>query len=147
MKILHLNRYVFTISVTSVLLAGCGGSQPTTGGPGALPQSAVRPREPRPDASPPSAIYVANEGNSTVTVYKLGTSSPRLTISAGIRLPVALGIDTKKDLWVANCGFYCGGSGNGTVTTYSYGKTAIRRTITKGIGVPFSIAAAPSGDM
>ncbi len=31
----------FTISLAAELLAGCGGSQPLTGGPGALPQTSA----------------------------------------------------------------------------------------------------------
>jgi len=37
----HLTRSAFSIGATAALLAGCGGSQPSIGAPGAMPQSAA----------------------------------------------------------------------------------------------------------
>ncbi len=42
MKSLGLSRYALAISAASTLLAGCGGSQPPIGAPGAMPQSRMR---------------------------------------------------------------------------------------------------------
>ena len=39
MKSLGLSRYALAIGAASALLAGCGGSQPPIGAPGAMPQS------------------------------------------------------------------------------------------------------------
>ena len=39
MKSLGLGRYALTLGAAAALLAGCGGSQPPIGAPGAMPQS------------------------------------------------------------------------------------------------------------
>jgi hypothetical protein len=37
MKSLEFSRYALTVGVVAALLAGCGGSQPPIGAPGAMP--------------------------------------------------------------------------------------------------------------
>jgi hypothetical protein len=42
MRSLDLNRFALSVCVATVMLAGCGGSQPPIGAQGAMPQSAAR---------------------------------------------------------------------------------------------------------
>lgn len=60
-------------------------------------------------------LYVANRGNSTVSVFKSNSSTPLRTIRTGISVPRALAFDDKGNLYVGN-------KGNGTVTVYAPGK-------------------------
>lgn len=39
MKSLGFGRYALSICAAAVMLAGCGGSQPSIAGPGAMPQA------------------------------------------------------------------------------------------------------------
>ncbi|HZY98122.1 MAG TPA: beta-propeller fold lactonase family protein [Candidatus Baltobacteraceae bacterium] len=57
-------------------------------------------------------LYVANRKNSTVTVYRAGTTVLLRTISSGVSQPRALAFDKHGNLYVGN-------KGNGTVTVYA----------------------------
>jgi YVTN family beta-propeller protein len=61
-------------------------------------------------------LYVANRGNSTVTVYGAGTTTLLRTISSGVSHPRALAFDRQGNLYVGNKG---NGNGTGTVTVYA----------------------------
>jgi len=67
-------------------------------------------------------LYVANRGNSTVSVFKPNSSTLSRTIRTGISQPRALAFDDKGNLYVGN-------KGNGTVTVYAAGKSAPVLTI------------------
>src|SRR5579871_1523245 len=77
MKSLDFSLYALSISVAAAMLAGCGGSQPLIGEPGAMAQSEVQPsisvqRDADgswmvPDATRQDLLYIAN--STTVTVY------------------------------------------------------------------------------
>jgi hypothetical protein len=68
------------------------------------------------------ALYVANEGTNTVTVYPKGMTSPSLTISTGISGPYGIGVDSKGNVFVSNLN-------NNTVTAYAAGSTSPYETI------------------
>jgi len=68
------------------------------------------------------ALYVANLGNSTVTVYPLGASSPSLTISTGISGPYGIAVDSSGEVFVSNLN-------NNTITGYKAGVTSPFETI------------------
>ncbi len=68
------------------------------------------------------ALYVADEGNSTVTVYPHGQSSPSLTISTGISSPYGIGVDSKGNVFVSNLG-------TNDITAYAAGSTTPYATI------------------
>ncbi|HET6275960.1 MAG TPA: hypothetical protein VFE16_08550 [Candidatus Cybelea sp.] len=68
------------------------------------------------------ALYVANGGASTVTVYPKGQNTPRLTITAGISEPYGIAVDSKGNIFVSNLG-------NNTVTAYAKGATTPYATI------------------
>lgn len=71
-------------------------------------------------------LYVANPGNSTVTVYAAGGTTLVRTISNGISQPRALAFDRKGNLYVGNKGT---GNGTGTVTVYAPKQQLPTRTI------------------
>ncbi len=48
------------------------------------------------------ALYVANLGNNTITVYSAGSSSPSLTISTGVNGPYGIGVDSKGNVFATN---------------------------------------------
>jgi hypothetical protein len=68
------------------------------------------------------SVYATNIGNSTVTAYKAGATSPFLTISTGVNGPTGLTVDAAGTVYVANV------DGN-TITEYPKGKTSPSITI------------------
>jgi hypothetical protein len=68
------------------------------------------------------ALYVANDGNNTVTVYPPGATSPSLTISSGISGPYGITVDSSGNVFVSNL------NTNG-VTGYHAGATSPYETI------------------
>lgn len=70
-------------------------------------------------------LYVANRGNSTVTVYGAGSTTLVRTISNGVSQPRALAFD-RGNLYVGNKG---NGNGTGTVTVYAPQGQVPMRTI------------------
>lgn len=67
-------------------------------------------------------VYATNLGNSTITVYKRGTTTPFLTISNGVNAPTGLTVDAAGTI-------YCANVGNGTVTEYPKGQSSPSLTI------------------
>ena len=67
-------------------------------------------------------LYVANIGNSTVTIYPKGSSSPSTTLTSGISSPYSVAVDSKGNLFVSNLG-------NNTITAYASGQTSAFETI------------------
>ncbi|HEY2474934.1 MAG TPA: hypothetical protein VGI19_09040 [Candidatus Cybelea sp.] len=70
-------------------------------------------------------LYVANIGNSTVTVYPKGKNSPSLTISTGISSPYSIAVDSKADIFVSNLG-------DNNITAYKSGSGSPYETISFG---------------
>jgi hypothetical protein len=67
-------------------------------------------------------LYVANLGNSSVTVYPAGSSSPSLTITTGIDEPYGIAVDSSGNVFVSNLG-------NNNITAYAAGQTSPYETI------------------
>jgi hypothetical protein len=81
-------------------------------------------------------LFVANQGASTVTVYKPAATSAFETISSGISIPTAMAFDGTGDLFVTN-------SGNNSLTEYAVGTTTAPTTFTSGISNPESVVVIP----
>lgn len=80
-------------------------------------------------------LYVANIGNSTITEYPKGQTSPSLTITNGLSSPEGIALDSKGDVFATNLD-------NNTVVGYLPGQTSPYETISFGsLGQPASIAA------
>jgi len=81
------------------------------------------------------ALYVANEGNSTITIYPAGQSSPSLTISTGLDSNYGVTVDSNGDVFATNLG-------NDTVVGYKAGATSPFETIDfSNLGQPVGLAA------
>jgi uncharacterized repeat protein (TIGR03803 family) len=97
MKRLDISRYAFSIWVATMLLAGCGGSQPPIGAPGVMPQGL---------AVAPAGTVVHRAGTSAYQVlYRFGGSPDG-------ELPGASLIDVKGTFYGTTelGGAYCGGT-------------------------------------
>ena len=80
------------------------------------------------------ALYVANLGNSTITVYPAGKSSPSLTISDGVSSPYGIAVDFKRDVFISNLV-------NDTIVGYKAGSTSPFETIDfASLGQPVGVA-------
>jgi hypothetical protein len=67
-------------------------------------------------------VYATNLGNSTITAYKRGATTPFLTISNGVNYPTGLTVDAAGTV-------YCANFGSDTVTEYPKGQTSPSLTI------------------
>jgi uncharacterized repeat protein (TIGR03803 family) len=101
MKMLDSGRYTVSISVAAALLAGCGGSQPPIGAPGAMAQA--------PEVVHPAQPIGSSTGNSSLSyrvLHSFGGSGDGSVPTAGL-------INVKGSLYGTT--FSGGGSGEGTV--------------------------------
>ena len=82
-----------------------------------------------------SKIYVANNGNNTVTTYNADGSASTPTITAGLNFPTGIAVDAAGEIYVANIG-------NNTVTTYAAdgGNPILTITAAAGLNAPSGIA-------
>lgn len=83
-------------------------------------------------------LYVANNGNDTITIYKAGASQPATTLSHGIRGPESLAFDGSGNLYVAN-------NADNSVTRYEKGKLSPQLRLTVGIAGPTSVLVSSGG--
>ncbi|HEY5426502.1 MAG TPA: hypothetical protein VIJ77_08130 [Candidatus Tumulicola sp.] len=84
------------------------------------------------------ALYVANLGNNTITVYPAGASSPSLTISNGVNGPYGIGVDSKGNVFATNLN-------DDTVVAFAAGATTPYETIdftSEGQGIGLGIDAS-----
>jgi hypothetical protein len=80
-------------------------------------------------------LYVSNEGNSTITIYPAGQSTPSLTISTGLDYNYGVAVDSKGDVFATNLG-------NDTLVGYKAGATSPFETIDfSNFGQPVGLAA------
>src|SRR5580700_9024350 len=129
MKPADLGRYAFGICVAVAMLAGCGGSQPLVGTPGAMPQtSAIATHAERggswmsPEATHDDLLYVSL--GATVNVYSWRTFQQVGTLT-GFAVAEGMCVDKAQDIYIVD---YQGHS----VKEFSHGgMTPIR-----GLGVP-----------
>jgi sugar lactone lactonase YvrE len=80
------------------------------------------------DTDAHGSLYVANNGNNTVTKYAPGSTSPSATYTQGIGTPYDVKIGRDGTLYVANA--TGAPSGAGSVTEYAPGSTMPKLTIT-----------------
>jgi hypothetical protein len=117
---LKCSRYVLTVCVTAAMLAGCGGSQPPIGSPGAMPQaSAIAANADggkswmAPDATSQDLLYIA--ANRVVVVY----SYPQGKLVGTLRrfyLADDGCVDKRGNVYIVNLGW-------GLVYEYAHGGT------------------------
>jgi hypothetical protein len=143
----RISRFGHAASISAAALLGaCGGSQPPTGAPAALPQSsAIKTRDNRAGLRMPPGptaghsadyaatgplLYVTNSNPvyNDVTVYHAGAKDPApiATISDGLNGPAGDCLDSKGTLYITNEPINYGGS----IVEYALGKTVPLRVIT-----------------
>jgi len=116
------------------LLAGCSVNVARTD-PSA-PLAGLQGRVP----PPTSHLYVANQLNSTITVYDPSTGAYVRKIHTGLSDPDWIAFDTGGDLFVSNA---TGNHGVGDVTIYASGQSTPYLTLKKDISSPTAVAVAP----
>ena len=148
MKPTPLSRGALSLCAAA-MLAGCGGSQPPIGAPGAIPQS---PEVAEPSSVTPAykvsgpLLYVvsADLGITPLTIYKANAHDPKpfAEITKDNYNPSGDCIDGDSTLYVTdqyNFGAF--------VAEYPLGHTKPLRVITKGINTPAFCAIDASGNL
>jgi sugar lactone lactonase YvrE len=160
MNALHLNRHALGLCVAAELLAGCGGSQPPIGAPGAMARSftesgsqvvtlATLKSEPESETYKvtPPLLYVTNvsETDNDVNVYDPDARDavPVAVISDKINTPNGDCIDSKGTLYVTNEP----SDGPGWISEYPLGKTVASKVITDGVSTPAFCAIDAEGNL
>jgi hypothetical protein len=165
MKSLDFGRYALSSCVALAMLAGCGGSQPPIGAPGAVPQHVRNAATTRFFAAAPvhlqrvadssgykvskSLLFVTDSdtfySNVAVAVYdvKDNSSKPIATITTNVSAPGGDCIDRDGTLYVLNAGV----NSNGWVSEYPLGKTKPSSIITNGINGPAFCAIDGHGNL
>ncbi len=153
-------RYAVSVGAAAALFAGCGGSVPPIGAPGAMPQSRTVSLLDRsgarvlPDAKTGATpeysvtgplVYVTNYTNNDVTVYHALAKDPApiANISASLNSPSGDCLDGHGTLYVTNQP----ASGPGWITEYALGRTAPSGMITDGINTPAFCAIDSRGNL
>ena len=143
------SRFALSGCIAAALLAGCGGSQPPIGAPGALPQSREIVTHAQRGGSyktTPPLLYVANATytDDGVNVFRAAGKdrSSLVTITDGVEDPTGVCIDSVGTLYVTNDP----NSGPGWISEYPLGKTAPTTTITDGISTPAFCAIDGKGN-
>ena len=84
-------------------------------------------------------LYVANNGNNTVTVYAPGASSPSTTLSTDIADPLDVSVDSKGVIYVAD------GGASGEILEFKPGSTSPDATVS--MSHPAGETNAKNGDL
>ena len=120
MRILRFSRYALLSCAGVAMLAGCGGSQPSIGAPGAMAQTSASAAQVErrgswmlPEASGEDLLYVTDEDANSVFVYSYpsGQSVGTLTFSH----PVGECVNTSGDVFIADA--------QSSVAEYAHGGT------------------------
>jgi|SRR5579863_995522 len=149
MTSIAFRRHTLTVGVAA-LIAGCGGSQPPFGAPGAMPPStAIRARGPLDLASSHRGakqqwfLYLGNmEGSaSKFKVYRLGGSRPIRSFSRSWNV-YAMAIDPWNDVYTTNSFV-----SDTEITAYTPGGKAVLVNIDSGFGAPLGLAFDRHGNL
>jgi sugar lactone lactonase YvrE len=92
------------------------------------------------DAS--GTLYVANNGNSSVTEYPLGASSPSVTLSTSIQFPNGVAVDKSGSVYVTSGAT----AGQCFVLVFPKGATSPSKQI-NGFDLPIGLAVDSKGDL
>jgi hypothetical protein len=142
MKSLDISRCALS-ACAAAMLAGCGGSQPPIGAPGAMPQT-QSPVAPTYKVSG-ALLYVALYYPTAVLVFDAAANNPKpiATITKGIDDATRPCDDSNGMLYVPNDP----SNGPGWISEYALGQTKPLRSITKGISTPGGCAIDSSGNL
>lgn len=145
-RVSYFGRFALSTCVAAAL-AGCVGSQPTIGAPGAIPlqTSELRPAlQNLGHKGTAPLLYATNVGYEDVTVYEATAKDPEPleTISDGLVIPSGACIDGQGTLYVTN-----EPASGGWVSEYPLGKTTPSTVITDGINEPGYCAIDAKGNL
>jgi phospholipase C len=99
MKVWELSRYALCVSIAAALLAGCGGSQPPIGAPGAMPRSAAKAGS---GSSPIQHVVIVIQENRTFNDFFAtypgadGTTTGQAVANSNCSPPIKAGPITLK---------------------------------------------------
>jgi serine/threonine-protein kinase len=138
MKNLEFGRIILSSCVAAAILAGCGGSQPPIGAPGAIAQGVTESAQ---YAHSGPRLYVVNQGFPNVAVYRADSKDPSEgeVISDGLRFPSGVCLDGEGTLYVTDYG--------DRVVEYPAGEKKPSRIITKGMSTPEFCAIDGKGNL
>jgi hypothetical protein len=114
-KLLYVTDY--TSSIVLIYKQGATGAGPV----GEIVAGISQPQGDAIDKS--GTLYVANQGNNTVTEYPAGSTSPSVTLSTDILKPLDVSVDSKKIVYVLD------GSA-GQILEFKPGSTSPDATVT-----------------
>jgi hypothetical protein len=130
---LNLGRYALSSCVAAAMLAGCGGSQPPIGAPGAMQQSSALQSQSAQrddggswmasDAASQNLLYVSNVHDVTVYSYPHGRLVGKLK---GFYVTGGECVDASQNVWITDLG-------HGRMVEYAHGGSKPLR-ILSGIG-------------
>jgi hypothetical protein len=149
MRTLDFGRYALCSCVATAMLAGCGGSQPPIGAPGAMSQShAIATHAARGgswmllEAKSENLLYIADPGSGGVIVYAYRPSRLRFVgMLADAPTPLGECVDKAQHLFVTNSA----GGGSGSVTfEYAHGGSYPIKILGDPAGVPNSCSVDPT---
>jgi hypothetical protein len=132
-----LRRYVVSSCVTAAILAGCGGSQPPIGAPGAMPQTAASHIR-KASSSSGDLLYV---GSEEYGVFVLSYPQGQIVTQFGPPNDgVVFGMcsDQSGDVFVL------AGGTPGYIYEYAHGGTSPIETLADGYDVPLACAVDPT---
>jgi NHL repeat len=139
-------HYAFSIGTAAALLAGCGGSQPPIGAPGAMSQSALSrvvapwmrrfiqdsrvatiyrgatPSWIAPGASTQNLLYVSNGGADDVDMYSYPAGKAAGNLG-GFKHPAGVCADKAGDVWIVD-------SGSSKIVEYAHAGKKPKATLT-----------------
>ena len=151
MRSLDFSRYVLG-GAAAALLAGCGGSQPPIGAPGAMPRSLTESAQTTTSQGrgykiTPPLLYVTNvtQADNDVKIYRAEAKDPGplAVITDKISTPNGDCIDSKGTLYVTNEP----ASGTGWISEYALGKTVASKVVTEGVNTPAFCAIDANGNL
>lgn len=86
-------------------------------------------------------LYVANNGNNTVTEYPLGHTTPSVTLTAGLLNPNGIAVDKQGTVYVTSGSYY-----NGYVLEFPKGSSTPYRQV-NGFILPVGLAIDKDGNV
>jgi hypothetical protein len=146
MKQSQFERYALSIIVAATTVAGCGGgSQPSVGPPGAIPQSSARATHAEPgkswmlpEARRQDLLYVSANVTGEIYIFSYPHGSLVGTIT-GLSNPAGLCADKSGNVWAVTVT----NAGAGTLLEYSHGGTSPIASLTIPGTDPFGCAVDP----
>ncbi len=125
MRSLYFSRYVLSSCVAVAVLAGCGGSQPPIGAPGAIPQTSMIATQAGrgkswmlPEAKSEDLLYAAATESDVVYVFAY-TSHKLVGTLTGLKAPLGVCADQIGNVWIVNAEI-----GYPSVVEYAHGGTS-----------------------